>query len=393
MIEATAQGDLSVARPRLGVLATHPIQYQVPLYQALTRRGHVDLEVAFLSDAGLRSYRDPGFGRDVRWDVDLTSGYRFVVLARDGSGVLSRLALVPRLAGWIRRQSAVVVHGHRHPGMLLAVLLCRLLRRPYLLRGEAQVQGLGTSPGRRVARALVARAVVRGSAAALPIGTGNAAFYRRFGQDRLFSAPYSVDDARFAVAPAQDRASFLCALGLDPALPVVLFCGKLIPVKRPCDVIEAFGMLTAPASLLIVGEGPLRREVEQRLPERGAALAGFLNQAALPAAYHAADVLVLPSSQEPWGLVVNEAMHAGVIPVVSDRVGCAPDLVSGVGEVFPCGDVPALASAIDRALARAATAEARSAAKGRAAAFSLARTAEGYEAAATFVQARRDRDP
>lgn len=381
----------SPVRPRLGVLATHPIQYQVPLYRALTRRGLVDLEVAFLSDAGLRPYPDPGFGRDVRWDVDLTSGYRFVVLARDGSGVLARLALVPRLAGWIRRQSAVLVHGHRHPGMLLAVLLCRLLRRPYLLRGEAQVQGLGTSPGRRVMRALVARVVVRGSAAALPIGTGNAAFYRHFGQPRLFWAPYSVDDVRFAAPPEQDRAGFLSALGLDPAKPVVLFCGKLVPVKRPWDVVEAFRLLTTPASLLIVGDGPLRGLVEQLLPAHNAVLAGFLNQVALPVAYRASDVLVLPSSQEPWGLVVNEAMHAGVTPVVSGRVGCAPDLVAGVGEVFPCGDVPALAAAVDRALARATTAQARAAAMARVAAYSLARTAEGYEAAATFVAARRCR--
>ena len=67
---------------------------------------------------------------------------------------------------------------------------------------------------------------------------------------------------------------------------------------------------------------------------------GFVNQADLPSYYHAADVLVLPSESEPWGLVVNEAMAAGALPVLSDRVGATPDLVSGLGEIYPCGDIP-----------------------------------------------------
>jgi glycosyltransferase involved in cell wall biosynthesis len=61
---------------------------------------------------------------------------------------------------------------------------------------------------------------------------------------------------------------------------------------------------------------------------------------------------VLPSESEPWGLVVNEAMTAGVLPIVSDRVGCGPDLVTGLGEVYPCGDVGALTAALRRGLAR-----------------------------------------
>lgn len=378
-------GASGVARPALGVLATHPIQYQVPLYRLLAERGRLDVDVAFLSDTGIARYRDPGFGQDVRWDVDLGSGYRSVFLRRRRSGTLGWLVLPVRLARWLRSQTAVVVHGHSHPCMLLAVLFCRLWHRPYLLRGDASVTGLGASRWRRLLRAWVARAVVRGSAAALPIGSRNAAFYRHFGQVRLFPAPHSVDDGRFGAPPERARADLLVDLGLDPELPVLLFCGKLIATKRPLDVVAAFRLLRTSANLLVVGDGELRRQVEQRLPPRNAALAGFVNQQELPSYYAAADVLVLPSSREPWGLVVNEAMHAGVTPVVSDRVGCAPDLVAGVGEIFPCGDIDALARAIGRALLRARTAEGRMAAKCRAADYSLIRTAEGYESAAAYA--------
>src|ERR1700756_2197272 len=73
---------LSAFRPRLGVLATHPIQYQAPLYQELARRGAVDLDVAFLSEAGASPVHDPGFGLTLAWDIDLLSGYRSTLLGR-----------------------------------------------------------------------------------------------------------------------------------------------------------------------------------------------------------------------------------------------------------------------------------------------------------------------
>jgi glycosyltransferase involved in cell wall biosynthesis len=121
---------------------------------------------------------------------------------------------------------------------------------------------------------------------------------------------------------------------------------------------------------------------------------GFVNQRDIPAYYHAADILVLPSEVEAWGLVVNEAMAAGVVPVVSDRVGCGPDLVADAGEVFRCGDVGDLAGALDRALARAAQPGARDLVRKHAARYSLERTAEGFERAARAVsRTRRVRSP
>jgi glycosyltransferase involved in cell wall biosynthesis len=98
----------------------------------------------------------------------------------------------------------------------------------------------------------------------------------------------------------------------------------------------------------MVGDGPQRRECEaavreSRLPIR---FAGFLNQSEIVRAYVATDAVVLPSEGETWGLVVNEAMACGKPALVSDRVGCGPDLVSPgeTGFVFPFGNVQALAS-------------------------------------------------
>src|SRR5205085_4665905 len=103
----------------------------------------------------------------------------------------------------------------------------------------------------------------------------------------------------------------------------------------------------------MAGDGPLRPAVEAAVAERSAPirLCGFLNQSRIPEAYAAADVLVLPSDGgETWGLVVNEAMAAGRPALVSDQVGCAPDLVldGQTGYVFPCGNVEPLAAHMAR---------------------------------------------
>ena len=103
--------------------------------------------------------------------------------------------------------------------------------------------------------------------------------------------------------------------------------------------------------LLWVGDGPLRAEIEascRSIAPELAHFAGFKNQSELAAYYGAGDVLVLPSAVEPWGLVVNEAMAAGLPIVTTEAAGCAPDLVrSGKnGQVVPIGDVDALQTAV-----------------------------------------------
>jgi glycosyltransferase involved in cell wall biosynthesis len=130
----------------------------------------------------------------------------------------------------------------------------------------------------------------------------------------------------------------------------VLFCAKLQRWKGPQDLLEAFARADVPNSYLVyAGDGPERSNLEGRATELGIAqrvrFLGFVNQSQLPAAYSAADLFVLPSLFEPFGLVVNEAMLCGLPVAVSDRVGAKFDLVlpGENGYVFPAGDVEALA--------------------------------------------------
>jgi glycosyltransferase involved in cell wall biosynthesis len=176
-------------------------------------------------------------------------------------------------------------------------------------------------------------------------------------ESRVFDCPYFIDNARFASsarALAPSRHSIRAAWGIPEQATCFLFAGKIQPKKRILDLLHALRLVAPDAGahhLLVVGTGEQMEEARAlAVRERIAAtFAGFLNQTEMPKAYVAADCLVLPSDYgETWGLVVNEAMACGLPAVVSDRVGCGPDLVEdGVtGRIFPFGEVAALAGVI-----------------------------------------------
>jgi glycosyltransferase involved in cell wall biosynthesis len=146
-------------------------------------------------------------------------------------------------------------------------------------------------------------------------------------------------------------------LGLAPGRPIILYASKMVERKRPGDLLEAYIRLSTDGRrephpyLLFIGDGELRAELEAhavRLGWGSIRFLGFKNQTELPAYYDLCDVFVLPSVQEPWGLVVNEVMNAGRAVIVSDEVGCAPDLVKSDinGRVFRAGDIEGLRSAL-----------------------------------------------
>lgn len=376
-------------RLRLGVLAYHPIQYHAPLYQLLHKRGEVNLDVLFLGDDTIRPVVDPGFGLPVAWDVDLLSGYQHAFLSTESSPV-DPLRRAWGILRWLSAHDVIVVNGYNSPWMLLAMAACRIRGIPFLLRASSQPEGLSAGL-RRHLRRIATRAIVANCSGGLCMGMLNAEFYRRTKARSVTFAPNSVDDERFSRPPSIRRSDLLAKWGLKEDKPVVLFSGKLIPRKRPLDLAEALMRLPVEVTAIFVGDGALAEQVRACLRPGSGVVTGFVNQADLPAYYHAADILVLPSEAETWGLVVNEAMACGVLPVVSDRVGCAPDLVAGVGEIFPCGDVTGLLNALHQAIKQLENSGIRDVARRRVEHYSLEHTAEGFEVATTNAvrQSRR----
>ena len=208
----------------------------------------------------------------------------------------------------------------------------------------------------------------------LPIGTLNSEYWRHYFGDDVpqFLMPYAVDNAYFAQRAREaqaGRASLQAELELDPSRPVILFASKLQQRKHCNHLIEAYARLaripgTEPNPyLVIVGDGEERAALERQAAATDFAsirFCGFRNQSELPRFFDLATVFVLPSRHEPWGLIVNEVMNAARPAIVSDDVGCAPDLIEdGVnGCIFPAGDVGALTNALRRVLEMPSASEA-----------------------------------
>ncbi|MEL6338656.1 MAG: glycosyltransferase family 4 protein [Myxococcota bacterium] len=380
---------------RLAVIASHPIQYQSPLFRTLAEQ--VELRVFYCWNPSATDATDPEFGRSVTWDIPLLEGfdYEFVrnVTLKPGSasyGGLFNPEMPGRIVSW--RPDAVLIQGYSHATFQLAALALKSARIPLIFRGESNLLNRRQWTT-RVIKNLTVRPFLALFDACCAIGSANRDYLVHYGVDprRIFHSPYSVDNLFFQMASrnaSTQRDTTRASLGIGPAETVFLFVGKLIPKKGCADLIEAFTRRPmSDTQLIIVGDGPERRELEASVQGRAREIhfVGFKNQSELPTWYAAADVFVIPSLFEPWGLVVNEAMNYGLPLICSNEVSSAFDLVDASnGWRFPAGDVGRLSNALSEAASTNGLSQMGIRSRERIENWGISETAAGIREAAEF---------
>ncbi|QEF99473.1 Alpha-D-kanosaminyltransferase [Stieleria maiorica] len=346
---------------KLAFLTTHPIQYQVPVFRHLAAEDGVQFTAVFCT-IPTAAQQGAEFGVDFQWDIPLLEGYRYHVLENvsKSPGLMHFNGCdTPGVTKYFFDQGfdAVVINGWVVKSCLQAARACKRLGISCIVRGEAN----HLRP-RAWWKRLIHRRLMRFYDAYCPIGKASAAFYRQLGvpDERMFLAPYCIENDRIAATSPRDGDSIAAArrrFEIHPDQCCFLFCGKLIEKKQPVGLLKAIALANqqgAQFQVLVVGDGAQRDQCErlareENLPVR---FPGFLNQSEIGQAYSAADALVLPSDNgETWGLVVNEAFAAGLPALVSDQVGCHPDLIheGETGWVHPFGDWQTLADQMRRA--------------------------------------------
>jgi glycosyltransferase involved in cell wall biosynthesis len=393
----------------LAVIETHPVQYHAPVYRAIEQRFGVRVTAIYGSDFSVTGYHDADFAATFAWDTDLLSGYSSVFLSRVESGGPQSYDAVSgdgiRNALRELRPQAALILGyspsfHRVAWFEAWRAGCRLL-----FRGETNDD---THPRNWVtarARGTALSVAYHSCDRFLYIGERSRQHYLRRGvpEERLVFSPYCVETSGFDAdedARVRWRSATRDRLGVNDSQVLLLFSGKLTERKGVDLLIEAARRALPDVrdrlTIGLLGDGPLRQSLAaaaQREPRVRVGFLGFQNQRALSPYYHAADLLVLPSRRsETWGLVVNEALHHGLPCVVSDRVGCAPDLVRpGVtGDVFETDSADALARAIDRGSSLTGRADVRAACRRQADAYSVVNAARGIAEAYQDVVASRE---
>ena len=344
-------------------MTSHPIQYNAPWFARLAAEAGLKVRVFYLWDFGVTEQVDAGFQQSLRWDVPLLEGYdsEFVpnTSASPGTdhfGGLRNPSLYDRVRAFA--PDAVLMMGYNYASLLWFIARWPRRSAPLIFRGDSHRLARRGGIKEQARRAVITR-VFRRFSAFLYVGKANEHYFRYHGvaDEKLFFAPHAVDNQRFF--DEHDRAqseadSWKRELGIPESHAVVLFAGKFEMTKRPLDLLRAFvEARLADSTLLFVGAGPLEKELrEAASPHACIRFAPFQNQTKMPRTYAAADLFVLPSFGETWGLAVNEAMCMGLPVVVSDRVGCAEDLVHPRrnGLVFEAGNVADLAACLRAAL-------------------------------------------
>lgn len=374
---------------RVAVIHNLPSPYRLPLFAELARR--FELRVFFLAEgAPNRNWRPPA---STPFDASWLRGWSIRLPGQEHRALhLNPGALV---ALWRWRPGAVIIGGYDSLTSFLALFYCILTGTPAILWSGSTAR---ESAGRSWLKERIKRFFVRRCRAYAAYGTRARDYLVALGArpERIALAWNTVDTAWFAsAAGALDRERERGRLGLAD-LPAVLFAAQLIDRKDPLLLVQALALLRnegVAARLVVAGGGPLEGAVRQAAADAGvpAVFAGLLSTEQMPPVYVAADLLVLPSREEIWGLVANEAMACGTAVVISDACGAAADLVldGETGLVTPPGDAAALAAAIRSLLASGALRH-RLAAAGRTHAreFSIERAADGLSDAVRIATGR-----
>jgi glycosyltransferase involved in cell wall biosynthesis len=312
----------------------------------LAKYSSYSIKVFYTLGANSNLLINNGFGKEEHWNIDLLSGYNYEFIENVSSrpssstywGIKNPL-LINKILSY--QPDVLIVYGWKHQSHL-SVLNYFHNRVPILFRGDSTT--LNDSSAfflRPFFRYVFLQWVYRKVDYVLSPGKASDKYFLRSGlrKNQIIRAEHAIDNERFMSMTEKEEEQLLnlkISLSIKPSEIVFLFAGKFIEVKSPFLLINAFVNLKKQNSnvrLLFVGNGILENEIIKTLNEfpvdisSSITLLSFQDQVQMKLLYRVADVFVLPSKSETWGLSVNEALACGTPVLVSDKCGSSIDLI------------------------------------------------------------------
>jgi len=331
--------------------------YRIPLFNALAQQPEVDLHVIFLAetDPALRQWQV--YKDEIRFSYQVLpswrkrfSKYNFLL----NKGVASALGK--------SEPDVILCGGYNYAASWQSLLWARHNGIPFYLWSESNAKDLRR--GHAIVEFLKSQFLSRCSGFVVP-GVAAQEYLRadkKINEEVIFTAPNAVDNDLFAVAADSARHS-AAAHRQAMALPsrYFLFAGRLVREKGVFELLSAYakldGSMRQQVGLVFVGDGVSRRQLEKQAAAISPGVvrfAGFAQRQQLAIYYALAEMLVLPTYADTWGLVVNEAMACGLPVILSRAAGCATELVrdNWNGLLVLPRDVSSLALAMQTLAAR-----------------------------------------
>jgi glycosyltransferase involved in cell wall biosynthesis len=340
------------------IINSHPIQYFAPLYKYLAK--DFDITVLYCSDHGVKPSYDEEFGVLLQWDIPLLEGYDYKFL--------KNYALKPKMSFWglvnfgiIKEiyeappKSIIWIHGWQYFTNILAIFVGKLLGHTICLRTDATFMH-EQKKSKPFLRKLIFTSLFYFIDLFFYVGEQTKKLYKYYKvpDKKLISMPHSVDNERFINFYENNKSrknDFREQMGIPLDKTVLLCVGKLVPIKRTINLVKAFRLLNDKSiELVFVGEGEKRFEIESYVNKHkleNIKIMGFINQTQIVNYYLIADIYLMCSESETWGLSTNEAMCSNLPIILSHTVGGADDLVTPyTGIIYQSGNIAELAQSI-----------------------------------------------
>jgi glycosyltransferase involved in cell wall biosynthesis len=333
---------------KVAFVVTHPIQYYVPLFRALSFANKFELKVFYTwGETSLQKY-DPAYNKIIKWDIPLLDGYDYEFLhntSADPGTHHFKGIINPDVLNKINEYSPdkIVIYGWNYDSHL-KVLKYFKNKVPIYFRGDSHLINNKLSI-RTIIRKVYLSYIYRHIDFAIAVGVNNKKYYKWAGlkNKQILFAPHAIDNKKFEITDSKKVSSIRTDLNIPDDYTIFLYCGSFEDRKRVSDLILAKSKLSnEKCSLVIVGAGKndtFLFDLANQQNDKNIHFIGFVNQSELPSYYALSDVFVLPSEIETWGLVINEAMAAGLAIIASDKVGAADDLVTNNGFQYKCGSI------------------------------------------------------
>ena len=323
---------------KIAIVTTHPIQYNAPWFRLLNEGGKVTPKVFYTwGQLELEKKYDPGFDKEVKWDIPLLEGYQYTFVENISlnPGSHHRKGIInPSLNREIQlwQPDVVLVFGWNFVSHFKCIRYFHK-KIPVLFRGDSTL--LRKQPFiKSFVRKLYLQWVYGFVDFVLYAGTENKKYFLEYGvkENQLLFAPHAIDNERFANTNNQYQLhanKWKKDLSIPENTLTILYAGKLEAIKNPSLIIEfANRFIGKPIHFIIAGNGPLENVLKKKAAKNlQIHFIDFQNQQIMPVVYRLADFFILCSVSETWGLGVNEAMACGRGVIVRNTCGCAIDLV------------------------------------------------------------------
>ena len=294
------------------IFESHPVQYRAPLYRALNRLIPNSFEVIYASDCSIRGFSDREFGKDLKWDIPLLTGYPNSVLGNERGAPLESFGSLHGRGIFTllreRRPPAVLITTFNFEFGIVALASAFILSIPVWVSTETQDYAGSRGPLKNAFRSITYRCLYSGISHAFYIGELNRQHYHRFGfgKRQLSFVPYSVDNPFAQLSDAEmgkRRETKRRQEEVQKDEIVVSFIGKLIPKKAPELLLDALDLLPSRIGrricLWYVGSGELEADLRKRAKRsKSVRFHGFVNQSFLPDFYLASDIVILLSRRQ-----------------------------------------------------------------------------------------------